>query len=241
MEDPYPAYPSGKSWDEASGKMGLGEVLPQRHFGSRLLCCNCLSSDPLLHGRLEMDKIQQCSTRIPSPFLPSTQLERLQEVCTATTDWEAILCWIEWFTPSWQGAACAKYVLGDCVKVTSLAALAGGGKGEGSKSGQASLGGNSLLDCVVYGRVAGAACAKYVWSDSVKVTSLAALAGGGLVKPDDPDAKIKFLAAEAFRGVGGLVFDALGIFANDGQEGLRDRRDVEEQTSIPSRSEHGGF
>ena len=32
----------------------------------------------------------------------------------------------------------------------------------------------------------------------------------GLVKPDDPDAKIKFLAAEALRGVGGLVFDAHG-------------------------------
>ena len=47
------------------------------------------------------------------------------------------------------------------------------------------------------------------------VASLAALAGGGLVKPDDPDAKIKFFAAEAFRGVGGLVFDALGIFANE--------------------------
>merc|ERR1711985_186544 len=34
--------------------------------------------------------------------------------------------------------------------------------------------------------------------------------------PDDPDAKIKFLAAEALRGVGGLVFDANGKrFANE--------------------------
>ena len=41
------------------------------------------------------------------------------------------------------------------------------------------LGGNLLLDCVVYVLMAGAACTKYVWSDSVKVTSLAALAGGG--------------------------------------------------------------
>jgi aspartate oxidase len=32
----------------------------------------------------------------------------------------------------------------------------------------------------------------------------------GLVEPDDPEAKIKFLAAEALRGVGGLVFDANG-------------------------------
>merc|ERR1711884_141331 len=38
----------------------------------------------------------------------------------------------------------------------------------------------------------------------------------GLVKPDDPDAKIKFLAAEALRGVGGLVFDKDGKrFANE--------------------------
>merc|ERR1719378_603725 len=38
----------------------------------------------------------------------------------------------------------------------------------------------------------------------------------GLVKPDDADAKIKFLAAEALRGVGGLVLDAHGKrFANE--------------------------
>eukprot|EP00971_Amphidinium_carterae_P316512 6291731-Amphidinium_carterae.1 len=38
----------------------------------------------------------------------------------------------------------------------------------------------------------------------------------GLVKPDDPDAKVKFLAAEALRGVGGLVLDKEGRrFANE--------------------------
>jgi len=38
----------------------------------------------------------------------------------------------------------------------------------------------------------------------------------GLVKPDDPDAKVKFLAAEALRGVGGLVLDKEGKrFANE--------------------------
>merc|ERR1712203_595228 len=38
----------------------------------------------------------------------------------------------------------------------------------------------------------------------------------GLVKPDDPDAKVKFLAAEALRGVGGLVLDKNGKrFANE--------------------------
>merc|ERR1719375_1143468 len=38
----------------------------------------------------------------------------------------------------------------------------------------------------------------------------------GLVKPDDADAKIKFLAAEALRGVGGLILNKDGIrFANE--------------------------
>merc|ERR1719372_17953 len=38
----------------------------------------------------------------------------------------------------------------------------------------------------------------------------------GLVKPDDPDAKIKFLAAEALRGVGGIVLNQEGKrFANE--------------------------
>jgi len=38
----------------------------------------------------------------------------------------------------------------------------------------------------------------------------------GLVKADDPDAKIKFLAAEALRGVGGIIIDANGKrFANE--------------------------
>merc|ERR1719345_548627 len=38
----------------------------------------------------------------------------------------------------------------------------------------------------------------------------------GLVKPDDADAKIKFLAAEALRGVGGLIINRDGLrFANE--------------------------
>jgi flavocytochrome c len=32
----------------------------------------------------------------------------------------------------------------------------------------------------------------------------------GLVHPDEPDAKVKFLAAEALRGVGGIILDATG-------------------------------
>jgi aspartate oxidase len=46
----------------------------------------------------------------------------------------------------------------------------------------------------------------------------------GLVHPDDPDAKVKFLAAEALRGVGGIMLNAEGnhvkcdIFSNFSQE-----------------------
>ena len=38
----------------------------------------------------------------------------------------------------------------------------------------------------------------------------------GLVNPKDPEAKVKFLAAEALRGVGGLIFNSKGErFANE--------------------------
>ena len=130
-------------------------------------------------GGLEIDKIQQCWVRIPSPFLPSTQLERLQEVCTATTDWEAILCWIAWcLVVVWEWHVRSTCWATERRQLLSRRLLVEA-RVRGQKSGQTSLGRNSLLDCVVYARVAGAACAKYVWRDSVKVTSLAALAGGG--------------------------------------------------------------
>ena len=49
------------------------------------------------------------------------------------------------------------------------------------------MGGSSLLDCVVSGRVAGAACAQYVLGVKVKATSLAPLAGGGKVEGSKSD------------------------------------------------------
>ena len=42
------------------------------------------------------------------------------------------------------------------------------------------LGGNSVLDCVAFRRVVGAACAKHMLSDKLKVSSLADLSGEGL-------------------------------------------------------------
>merc|ERR1712187_1108711 len=54
------------------------------------------------------------------------------------------------------------------------------GEAAGGIHGNNRLGGNSLLDCVVFGRVSGKAAAKYILGDDVKETSLADLSGGGL-------------------------------------------------------------
>merc|ERR1739848_480376 len=54
------------------------------------------------------------------------------------------------------------------------------GEDAGGVHGNNRLGGNSLLDCVVFGRVSGKACAEYILGDNVKETSLHDLSGGGL-------------------------------------------------------------
>merc|ERR1712117_1007561 len=54
------------------------------------------------------------------------------------------------------------------------------GEVAGGVHGNNRLGGNSLLDCVVFGRVAGKACARYMLGDDMKDTDLAELSGGGL-------------------------------------------------------------
>lgn len=51
-------------------------------------------------------------------------------------------------------------------------------------------------DCIKAGEAIGAKTIELEW---VQVHPT------GLVKPDDPDAKIKFLASEALRGVGGTI------------------------------------
>ena len=54
------------------------------------------------------------------------------------------------------------------------------GEVAGGVHGNNRLGGNSLLDCVVFGRVAGLHCAKYMLGNDAKPTSLVELSGGGL-------------------------------------------------------------
>merc|ERR1711937_838264 len=61
----------------------------------------------------------------------------------------------------------------------AIPGLYAAGEVAGGIHGNNRLGGNSLLDCVVFGRVAGLAAAKYILGE-VKPTSLKDLSGGGL-------------------------------------------------------------
>merc|ERR1712136_282324 len=131
---PYPAYPSGKSWDEASGKTGSGKkfyhnVISGADFATQPYYVAIIT--PVIHycmGGLEID----------------------------------------------ENSA----VLGSGSQ--AIPGLYAAGEVAGGVHGNNRLGGNSLLDCVVFGRVAGVACAKYMLGDKVKATSLAELSGGGL-------------------------------------------------------------
>merc|ERR1712226_182665 len=54
------------------------------------------------------------------------------------------------------------------------------GEVAGGVHGNNRLGGNSLLDCVVFGRVSGKHAAEWILGPDVKATSLDELSGGGL-------------------------------------------------------------
>jgi len=130
----FPAYPSGKSWDEASGKTGSGKkfyhnVIPGAKVTTEPFYVAIIT--PVIHycmGGLEID------------------------VDSAVVN-------------------------GDGQAIPGLYAA---GEVAGGVHGNNRLGGNSLLDCVVFGRVAGKACAKYMLGDDMKDTSLFDLSGGGL-------------------------------------------------------------
>merc|ERR1712079_646151 len=130
----FPAYPSGKSWDEPSGKTGSGKkfyhnIIPGSSVKTEPFYVAIIT--PVIHycmGGLEID--------VDSAVVGSS------------------------------GQA--------------IPGLYAAGEVAGGVHGNNRLGGNSLLDCVVFGRVAGKACAKYMLGDDMKDTSLAELSGGGL-------------------------------------------------------------
>ena len=72
----------------------------------------------------------------------------------------------------------------------AIPGLYAAGEVAGGVHGNNRLGGNSLLDCVVFGRVAGKACAKYMLGDKTKSMDLKELSGGGLAADNAPASKL---------------------------------------------------
>lgn len=133
-QGPYPAYPSGKSWDEPSGKTSAGKkfyhnVIPGSAVATEEFYVAIIT--PVIHycmGGLEI----------------STKAEVIHKN--------------------------GKVIPG----------LYAAGEVMGGVHGNNRLGGNSLLDCVVYGRVAGKAALAYQLGGMVKPTALKDISAGGL-------------------------------------------------------------
>merc|ERR1712117_67764 len=131
---PFPAYPSGKSWDAASGKTGSG-----KKFYHNIIPGSAVKTEPFY-------------VAIITPVIHYCMGGLEIDVDSAVYGQDGNII---------QGL----YAAGE---------VAGGVHGNNR------LGGNSLLDCVVFGRVAGKHCAKYMLGAGVKETSLITLSGGGL-------------------------------------------------------------
>merc|ERR1712232_1096139 len=112
----WPAYPSGKSWDEASGKTGSG-----KKFYHNVIDGSKVASEPFY-------------VAIITPVIHYCMGGLEVDVNSACID----------------------------AKGKAIPGLYAAGEVAGGVHGNNRLGGNSLLDCVVFGRVAGAHCAKYM-------------------------------------------------------------------------------
>jgi flavocytochrome c len=130
---PHPAYPSGKSWDEASGPTGSG-----KKFYHNIIPGSTVASEPF-YVAIITPVIHYC--------MGGLEIDDNSNVVGA------------------RGAIKGLYAAGE---------VAGGVHGNNR------LGGNSLLDCVVFGRLSGTNAAKYMLGADAKPTDLCALSGGGL-------------------------------------------------------------
>merc|ERR1712008_236587 len=146
----WPAYPSGKSWDEASGKTGSG-----KKFYHNIIQGSAVKTEPF-YVAIITPVIHYCMGG----------LEIDTDSAVVNADGQAI--------PGLYAA----------------------GEVAGGVHGNNRLGGNSLLDCVVFGRVAGAACCNYMLGDGVKETSLFDLSGGGLSAAAEEETKAVVPAKE---------------------------------------------
>jgi hypothetical protein len=124
----WPAYPSGKSWDEASGKTGSGKKF--------------------FHNVIPGSKVPT------EPF------------------YVAIITPVIHYCMGGLEINSDSVVLGQNGPIAGLYAA---GEIAGGVHGNNRLGGNSLLDCVVFGRVAAIHAAKYVLGDDVTQVDVKAL------------------------------------------------------------------
>jgi flavocytochrome c len=131
---PYPAYPSGKSWDEASGKTGSG-----KKFYHNVIDGAAVKTEPF-YVAIITPVIHYCMGGL--------------EIDTDSACLDA--------------------------KGKVIPGLYAAGEVAGGVHGNNRLGGNSLLDCVVFGRVAGKAAAKFMLGSDVKDVDLKVISGGGL-------------------------------------------------------------
>merc|ERR1719453_2798976 len=130
---PWPAYPSGKTWDEVSGKTGSG-----KKFYHNVIDGAAVKTQPFF-------------VAIITPVI---------HYCMGGLEIDA------------DGL-----VMG---KTGPIKGLYCAGEIAGGVHGNNRLGGNSLLDCVVFGRVTGVAATKYILGSDVKKVNLKELTGGGL-------------------------------------------------------------
>merc|ERR1719183_1228769 len=130
----WPAYPSGKSWDEASGKTGSG-----KKFYHNIIQGSDVKTQPFY-------------VAIITPVI---------HYCMGGLEIDA------------DGAVIGK-------SGAPIKGLYCAGEVAGGVHGNNRLGGNSLLDCVVFGRVTGVAATKYILGNDVKKVNLKELTGGGL-------------------------------------------------------------
>merc|ERR1719401_1610254 len=113
----WPAYPSGKSWDEPSGKTGSG-----KKFYHNIIPGSAVKSEPFY-------------VAIITPVI---------HYCMGGLEID-----------------CDSAVLGPSGK--AIPGLYAAGEVAGGVHGNNRLGGNSLLDCVVFGRVAAVAACKWMF------------------------------------------------------------------------------
>merc|ERR1712151_1194438 len=146
----WPAYPSGKSWDEASGKTGSG-----KKFYHNIIQGSAVKTEPF-YVAIITPVIHYCMGG----------LEIDTDSAVVNNDGQAI--------PGLYAA----------------------GEVAGGVHGNNRLGGNSLLDCVVFGRVAGRACCEYMLGGDVQETSLFDLSGGGLSAAAEEETKAVVPAKE---------------------------------------------